>query len=407
MISVSRSVSRPVSRSILAGQSNTLASIIKSLFANNEQGFVYDPNDLSTMFQDAAGNVPVTGVGQAVGLMLDKSKGLTLGAELVVDSEFNDAAKWVLTAGASVSGGKLSVTASVGGSARQNFALKQAGAYKVTLKVDSASGSDYAIRLHNDGSIASTFVYTSGVGTKSWIITATSPFNALVLQFGGGAGLTAVFDSLSVVELKGNHAYQTNAASRPILRQNAITGAYYLEFDGSDDFLVTNNIDFTATNKLSLFTGVQKMPATTTNMLCELSWSSSAENQVNTFYLAVPETSAGTIFFRSRATSAYGQVAIVESGGGVRNCVITAKSDIPNDLNTIRLDGVSGIPSTADLGVGNLGNYPLFIGRRGGTTLPFNGHLYSLIGIGRLTTDAETIALEKSVAKNTGVTLSV
>ena len=51
----------------------TFDQLIKSLFANNEQGFVYDPNDLSTMFQNAAGTVPVTAVGQPVGLIRDKS----------------------------------------------------------------------------------------------------------------------------------------------------------------------------------------------------------------------------------------------------------------------------------------------------------------------------------------------
>ena len=33
----------------------------------------YDPSDLSTMFQDAAGTTPVTEAGQPVGLILDKS----------------------------------------------------------------------------------------------------------------------------------------------------------------------------------------------------------------------------------------------------------------------------------------------------------------------------------------------
>lgn len=37
------------------------------------QGAWYDPTDLSTLFQDAAGTVPVTAVGQSVRLMLDKS----------------------------------------------------------------------------------------------------------------------------------------------------------------------------------------------------------------------------------------------------------------------------------------------------------------------------------------------
>ncbi|TDR34341.1 sialate O-acetylesterase [Aquamicrobium defluvii] len=42
-------------------------------FANGEQGAWYDPSDLTTLFQDAAGTVPVTADGDPVGLMLDKS----------------------------------------------------------------------------------------------------------------------------------------------------------------------------------------------------------------------------------------------------------------------------------------------------------------------------------------------
>jgi len=43
------------------------------LFANGEQGAWYDPSDLSTLFQDAAGTTPVTADGDPVGLMLDRS----------------------------------------------------------------------------------------------------------------------------------------------------------------------------------------------------------------------------------------------------------------------------------------------------------------------------------------------
>jgi hypothetical protein len=71
------------------------------------------------------------------------------------------------------------------------------------------------------------------------------------------------------------------------------------------------------------------------------------------------------------------------------------------------VNGKLGDKRNTDQGTGNYGNYPLYIGRRAGTSLPFNGHLYSLIGIGRLTTDSETLALEKAIAKNTGVTLNV
>lgn len=44
-----------------------------SLFAAGERGLWLDPSDLTTMFQDSAGATPVTGAGQVVGLIQDKS----------------------------------------------------------------------------------------------------------------------------------------------------------------------------------------------------------------------------------------------------------------------------------------------------------------------------------------------
>jgi hypothetical protein len=43
------------------------------LFANSEQGAWYNPGDLSSLFQDSAGTVPVTADGDPVGKMLDLS----------------------------------------------------------------------------------------------------------------------------------------------------------------------------------------------------------------------------------------------------------------------------------------------------------------------------------------------
>lgn len=43
------------------------------LFGNGEAGVYYDPSDLSTLFQDAAGTIPVTASGQPVGRISDKS----------------------------------------------------------------------------------------------------------------------------------------------------------------------------------------------------------------------------------------------------------------------------------------------------------------------------------------------
>jgi hypothetical protein len=80
--------------------------------------------------------------------------------------------------------------------------------------------------------------------------------------------------------------------------------------------------------------------------------------------------------------------------------------DIAGDLTQLRERGRTATSPT-DLGTGNMGNYPLYIGRRNGTALPFNGSIYGLIGVGRLTSVSEVIAIEQILAKRTGVTLNV
>lgn len=57
---------------VIGGQ-QSFSQLIKKLFANGEQGFFYDPNDLSTMYQDAAGTVAVLLTGQPVAYIKDLS----------------------------------------------------------------------------------------------------------------------------------------------------------------------------------------------------------------------------------------------------------------------------------------------------------------------------------------------
>lgn len=266
-----------LSSSILGVRQGGFDTLIKPLFANGEQGFAYNPNDLTTMWQDAAKLLPVTGDGQPVWHILDKS------------------------------------------------------------------GNN-------------------------------------------------------------NHAFATSSASRPILQRNATTGAYYLAFDGADDFLQTNNIDFTATDKMSLFAGVRKLSDATAQMIVELSTSNS---NIGMFSLLKGGGSLDYIQSYLRGSSPGSYVSTNNAAyAAPSSLVVAAKLDINGATkNLLRVNAAQAGASSVSVGTGNYGNYPLFIGRRAGTSFPFNGHLYSLIGIGRLTTDSETIALEKAIAKNTGVTL--
>ena len=260
---------------ILGSSSQNPTQLIKSIFASNEQGFFYDPDDLSTMFQDTAGTVPVTGIGQPVGLMLDKSG-------------------------------------------------------------------------------------------------------------------------------RNNHARQTDSARKPKLQRNATTGAYYLAFDGVDDFLQTDSIDFTATDKVSLFAGVRRLSDAGVSIIAEFS-ANSASN-ANSFYLVGLSNSA--IQFNSRG-SGNSTTASSQRFPAPAPMVISSVGDISGKVSKIRANSGGYAVNVGDQGTGNYGNYPLYIGRRGGTALLFNGHIYGLIGIGKLVSDNEIVNIEKELAKRTGVILNV
>lgn len=277
-VGIGRGVFEAPGATVIGGKKPSFNLEILKLFANGEQGFFYDPNDLSTMFQDAAGTVPVTGAGQRVGLMLDKSG-------------------------------------------------------------------------------------------------------------------------------RNNHAYQTNSASRPILRKNDVTGANYLAFDGVDDSFLTNNIDFTVTSEITVLASVQKLRDSSTGVLLEISTRANAN--VGSFFFAEPNTPniGNTCVFVRGASN--GLSLDFNSVPASMSYIKTAHLSLVGSIARVRINSVLVVDDTRYAGGGAFGNYPLYVGRRSNSTIPFNGHVYALIGVGKLVSDTETAAIEKELAKNTGVTLNV
>ena len=213
---------------------NLLGARIAELFAGGEQGVWYDPSDLSTLFQDAAGTVPVTGVEQPVGLMLDKSRGLVLGPELVTNGDFsNGTTGWVANIGSiAVTSGELAVTDFLSRAVNQTPLTTVNGRwYQVTgtmRKGANAGDSAAAIRAttSSDGSSTGLLAQQDSNALNVnvpinfyFLATSTATYIGLV---GNGEGY---FDNISVRELPGNHAYQTTATSRPVLsaRVNLLT----------------------------------------------------------------------------------------------------------------------------------------------------------------------------------------
>ena len=174
----------------------------------------------------------------------------------------------------------------------------------------------------------------------------------------------------------------------------------YLRFDGVDDALQTGNINFTGTDKMTVWAGVTKLSDAATNTVVELSASKNANNGV--FALFAPLTGGSPdISWYSKGTNERLAGSTSESAPVTR--VITGIGDISGDISSIRLNGAIVNTETADQGSGNFGNYPLYIGARANTSLYFNGRIYSLIVRGAQSTLSQIEATELYMKKKVGI----
>ena len=207
----------------------TIHSLIRKLFSNSEQGFTRTPDDLSTMYQDAAGTVPVTGVGQAVGLVLDKSKGLILGTQYLSTASFDFTT--------------LEQTVAVTAKTKMSFTTNGAGGcYKLGL---ASKGTPVKIRLKGTCNIPwvlrnnADLIGSIPVNGGAFDITSYNPAifqNLGALYFSLTAAGTITLEIIEVTELKGNHAYQATSSMRPLLAATP----QRLDYDTVDDKLITN-----------------------------------------------------------------------------------------------------------------------------------------------------------------------
>ena len=203
-----------------------------SLFAGGAQGVWYAPDDFSTLFQDSAGTTPVTAVEQPVGLMLDKSQGLVLGSELVTNGDFsNGLTGWTNASTGTSSATVVNNAAVLVGTDNSNQArirqtsLVTAGkSYRVTFNVTVTSGTLVF-------EVGSSFRLFTASGSYSYIESTTANGDVIVRTPSGGGNFT--IDNISVRELAGNHASQSTAASRPVLRARYNLLTYSEQFDNA------------------------------------------------------------------------------------------------------------------------------------------------------------------------------
>ena len=370
-----------------------------ALFTTGVNGAWYDPSDVSTLFQNAAGAIPVTAVGQPVGLMLDKSKGLVLGPELVTNGDFTSSANWTTGSGWMISGGKLTATSvAFGVETKQTIASLVSGSrYVVTFDVVVTSGS-LKVNLGDLG-VSSTELLITASGTYTYRPTQSGTAQ---IAFWAASTFTGTIDNVSVKLVPGNHAYNPsgNSANFPVLQQDG-TGRYYLAFNGVNQWLQTNSIDFTYGDKLFVSAGVRKLSDALDGFVAELS--SDANTNGRAFWLTAPAFAGANFgFFSKGVLGSYSGQAVGSGYTAPTTRVLGGIGDISGDQAILRVNGSQVASSTADQGTGNFGNYPLYIGARAGTSLWFNGRLYGLVVAGKQASASEIASTESWLNQKTG-----
>ena len=222
----------------LFNPNGTLWDYPLSLFSSGAAGAWYDPSDFSTLYQTSTGTTPVTAVEQPVGLMLDRSRGLVLGSELVVNGTFDanitgwtNASTGTGTATWSAGGASLvRIDAGNSGILRQSFTTVAGQSYRISYSAASAAIKGGVGTSALDDSLSNT---SATAGTTTTAIFVASGTTTHVYFIPVNNSTTAVLDDVTIKLLPGNHASQATSASRPVLRARYNLLTYSEQFDNA------------------------------------------------------------------------------------------------------------------------------------------------------------------------------
>jgi hypothetical protein len=225
---------------------------------------------------------------------------------------------------------------------------------------------------------------------------------------GGGAGSQVIWgaDLRPTNQGVGLPVYQRVNTSTDY---DAVGFPVYIKPNGSNQFMQTNSINFTATDKMTVWQGMRKFNNNVINTFTELSTDS--DSLAGSFVLSAPVNAFQYYFQLNAGTRVDGTVS---SGyaSPITN-VVTFIMDIAGALAAdeikARINGavVSLTYAGASVGTGNFGNYPAYFYARAGTTFFFNGNDYGSIARGAASTAAQITGGETYMAAKTGVTLLV
>ena len=379
------------------------------LFANSEQGAWFDPGDITTLFQDTAGNTPVTAAGQSVALMRDKSgRGnnatqSTAGYRPTWQIDptghgyllFDGVNDYMVTGNINLTG-TAKVTASVG--LLVDTTNRAAGIRRITYSGDWNGTVSFfntatatATNVVNNFTIGSQPTNTSeqyfgsflSDYTGTWTFSMTSD-DAAKLWIGDTAGFGYTSGNALV-----SSTFNTGTVTGTI---SLVAGQYYLfrvmYGNGGGPGSLGLTFAHTGQSASSDFTG--KLFYDPSGVaIC----TGGDPNSVNgTFLIGAPSSAADHSFYLRGTTTVQARVQNQVVGDDILTGVFDI-SQVTKELELVpRLSGnvetnISWVGTSA--GTGNFGNQPLYIGSLGGSGTYFKGHIYGIIVRGALSNSTQ------------------
>ncbi|HJR33159.1 MAG TPA: hypothetical protein VJ889_30905 [Pseudomonas sp.] len=199
---------------------------------------------------------------------------------------------------------------------------------------------------------------------------------------------------------RGNHATQVTAGSRPLLRNSG--ALWWLEFDGVDDFLATGSIAFVS-DKILIGAGIRKTSDAAVGAIMEFSAAIGSNN--GTFNMLGPGAAAAATVQTGMKGTTRKDVSTTAIFAAPITLVVAGQGDIAAGTSRILVNDVQRMADATGLGTGTFGNFPLYIGMRAGTSLPFAGNLYGMIVRETLSSNAEVTSMDRYLGAQSGVAI--
>ncbi|MCC7462914.1 MAG: hypothetical protein IT480_10700 [Gammaproteobacteria bacterium] len=252
---------------------------VRALFANNEQGGIWDPSYLPGLYQLHNG-MPVTASGQPVGLILDGRFGYARGPNFAPDLSTVVAINGTTTS-VTFSNGVLTATCIQNGVMGIRFNV----AYLATrheIKLDVVSSTLPGLSYDVAGQSGQFYGVTGDVVALPLPSSPGTTVN--VYRFGAVVGDSFSIRHCEIRALAGNHLYQATSSARPLYTEAA--GLRYLASDGIDDWIAAA---FAIAQPIDRISGVE-----------QVTWA-----QPNVIFGSADASDAGILFQTNGASNIY------------------------------------------------------------------------------------------------------